>query len=80
MSLLPAPKLDTYKTVRMQECFLPLDHQSLIIEYLDEVAVLASKSLTIETALVLRDASLLILSHQFGLRPGQIARIQTEAA
>ncbi|MBD8099143.1 tyrosine-type recombinase/integrase [Pseudomonas fluorescens] len=77
VSLLPAPKLDTYKTVRMQECFLPLDHQSLIIEYLDEVAILASKSLTAEAALVFRDASLLILSHQFGLRPGQIARIQT---
>lgn len=77
VSLLPAPKLDSYKAVRMQECFLPLDHQSLIIEYLDEVAVLASTSLNLDAALVLRDASLLILSHQFGLRPGQIARIQT---
>ncbi|WP_456293123.1 tyrosine-type recombinase/integrase [Pseudomonas sp. AK106] len=77
VSLLPSPKMDSYKTVRMQECFLPLDHQSLIIEYLDEIAARRDSSLNLEAALVLRDACLLILSHQFGLRPGQIARIQT---
>ncbi|MDR6924373.1 site-specific integrase [Pseudomonas sp. BE134] len=77
VSLLPSPKMDSYKTVRMQECFLPLDHQSLIIEYLDEIAARMDSSLNLEAALVLRDACLLILSHQFGLRPGQIARIQT---
>ncbi|WP_123566740.1 site-specific integrase [Pseudomonas vranovensis] len=76
VSLLPSPKMDPYKTVRLHECFLPLDHQSLIIDYLDEIVARTDSVLNLEIALSYRDACLLILSHQFGLRPGQIARIR----
>ncbi|MBA4078080.1 MAG: site-specific integrase [Cyanobacteria bacterium PR.023] len=76
VSSLPSPKLDIYKSVRQQECFLPMSHQSLIIDYLDELTFQV-KSTTAHDVTRLRAACLLILCHQFGFRPGQIARIRT---
>jgi integrase len=75
--LLPSPKQDIYKSVRQHECFIPLSHQALIIDYLDDLSAQVRAACTVGVA-TLRDACLMILSHQLGARPGQIARIRTE--
>lgn len=81
VSLLPSPFLDQYRTVRTQECFLPLRDQSLLISYIDEIAekLETSKSTGVSHDLdmiKLRGTCLLILSHQYAFRPGQIAKIK----
>lgn len=73
---LPTPKTDYYRTVRTGDCFVPLDQQSLIIDYFDEMTARVG----IEPAKIgprrLRDACILIISHQHALRPGQVARLR----
>ncbi|EOG7779165.1 site-specific integrase [Pseudomonas aeruginosa] len=81
VSLLPSPHLDQYRTVRTQECFLPLEDQSLLISYIDNVAERLEASGATRTPhklniIKLRDTCLLILSHQYAFRPGQIAKIK----
>lgn len=81
VSLLPSPHLDQYRTVRTQECFLPLGDQSLLISYIDDVAERLEASRSTGTLheldiLKLRNTCLLILSHQYAFRPGQIAKIK----
>lgn len=76
VSKLPTPRLDIYKTVRTGDCFVPLDQQSLIIDYFDELAALINTNPSQVETFVLRDACLLIVNHQHAFRPGQIARIR----
>lgn len=76
VSLLESPRRDIYKTVRTGECFLPLEHQSLIIEHLDTLAARVLKDKSSISTTTLRDSCLLILSHQYGVRPGQSARVK----
>ncbi|EIU7130732.1 TPA: hypothetical protein NL046_004868 [Pseudomonas aeruginosa] len=81
VSLLPSPKVDQYRTVRNQECFLPLSDQSLIVSYIDDLAekleVSRSDGAPHELDLLdLRNACLMILSHQYAFRSGQIAKIK----
>ncbi|RWX20056.1 site-specific integrase [Rhizobium hidalgonense] len=68
---LKTPKLDKYRTVRTGDCFVPLDQQARIINYIDEacgnVASLDND--------VLRDVCMLVISFQYAFRRGQIARI-----
>jgi integrase len=73
---LPTPRTDYYRTVRTGDCFVPLDQQSLIIDYFDEMTA----QVGIQPAEIdprgLRDACILIISHQHALRPGQVARLR----
>lgn len=74
VSSLRSPRNDIYKTVRSRECFVPMDHQSIIIEFLDDLtASLVNNDLRYFD---IRNACILLLSHQYGLRPGSIARIK----
>lgn len=72
---LPSPKQDRYKTVRTGDAFVPLHEQSLIIEYLDNIARESSRGELIDFN-TLRDACILVISFQYALRPGQISRIR----
>lgn len=74
---LKSPARDIYKNVRSGECFLPLDHQSLLIDYLDELTDSVGTAPASQKTRQLRDACILIIAHQYGCRPGQIARIKT---
>lgn len=56
---------------------MPLDQQSLVIEYFDEMATLITTAPERVETSVLRDACILVISHQHALRRGQIARIRT---
>jgi hypothetical protein len=72
---LKSPKVDKYRVVRIGDCFLPLDHQSLIVDHIDNMcAALANDQEAIDGD-VLRDVCMLVLSYQYAFRPGQIARI-----
>lgn len=77
VSQLESPTQDIYKTVRTGECFLPLNHQSLLIDYLDELSDSTRRTPEAQPTIKLRDACILIIAHQYGCRPGQIARIKT---
>ncbi len=77
VSQLESPVRDIYKTVRTGECFLPLAHQSLLIEYLDDLSHAVGNTHEARPTNQLRDACILVISHQYGCRPGQIARIKT---
>ncbi|CAN7357588.1 tyrosine-type recombinase/integrase [Neorhizobium tomejilense] len=74
---LRSPKVDKYRVVRIGDCFLPLDHQSLIVDHIDTMCAALSndpQSIDDET---LRDVCILVTSYQYAFRPGQIARIET---
>jgi hypothetical protein len=72
---LPTPKRDLYRAVRTGDCFVPLDQQSLIIDYFDETSNMAVTRHK-QTPEDLRNACLLVIAHQYALRPGQIARLK----
>ncbi|WP_431269287.1 hypothetical protein [Dankookia sp. P2] len=73
---LPSPKVDIYAALRAGDCFIPVEHQGAVADYLDEMASIAKVSpATIDTEL-LRSICLLTLSFQHGVRPGQTARRQ----
>lgn len=74
VSQLPAAKSDIYKSVRTGECFLPLNDQSKLINYIDEMAENLRQQRAIDP-ISARDICILVISHQYGFRPGQIARI-----
>jgi len=73
VSQLPGPKVDTYKTVRTGECFVPLDQQALVVDYFDE---LVAGDLTEVSDADLRGACILLIVFQYAFRPGQVARIK----
>lgn len=77
VSQLESPVRDIYKAVRTGECFLPLAHQSLLIDYLDDLAHAVNNTHATLPTNQLRDACILVISHQYGCRSGQIARIKT---
>lgn len=78
VSALRSPRADVYKTVRNRECFVPLDKQSLIIEFFDDLKGAIDRGSTSIRDFELRNACILLLSHQYGLRPGSIARIKVQ--
>ncbi|MBB5051026.1 integrase [Afipia massiliensis] len=73
---LTSPKRDQHRVIRTGECFLPLDHQAAIIDYIDEICGLLSKSNAAVDGNELRDACVLVIAYQYAFRPGQIARIE----
>ncbi|CCV09559.1 putative Site-specific recombinase, phage integrase family [Mesorhizobium metallidurans STM 2683] len=73
---LEGARQDRFRTVRTGECFVPLDHQALIVDYLDDLtARLADHSEGIDD-IELRNACAATISFQYGFRPGQIARLR----
>lgn len=74
---LKSPKVDKYRVVRIGDCFLPLDHQNLIVDHIDAMcAALSNDPQSIDDE-ALRDVCILVTSYQYAFRPGQIARIET---
>lgn len=73
---LKGPKVDKYRVVRTGDCFLPLDHQAQIVDYIDEVCARVAQSPDTVTDTDLRDACILVIAFQYAFRPGQIARIE----
>lgn len=73
---LKSPKSDPQRVIRTGECFLPLDHQAVIVDYIDEICALLAKSNEAVDSIELRDACVLVIAYQYAFRPGQIARIE----
>lgn len=74
---LPGASIDKFARARSRECFLPFKAQSEIVEYIDRAAARARTVGLRERDLI--GACVLALSYQYGLRPGQTARIQRES-
>jgi integrase len=73
---LKSPKVDKYRVVRAGDCFLPLDHQAVIVNHIDSVCGrLATDPVSLGDE-ELRDVCMLVMSYQYAFRPGQIARIE----
>ncbi|OHV78181.1 site-specific recombinase [Ensifer sp. LCM 4579] len=71
-----SPKIDKYRVVRAGDCFLPLDQQAMIVNYIDDMcAALAANPGFIKNA-ELCGVCMLVMSYQYAFRPGQIARIE----
>jgi hypothetical protein len=64
---LKSPKVDQHRVVRTGECFLPLDHQAAIIDYIDEICALLPKSKEAVDSCELRDACVLVIAYQYAL-------------
>lgn len=75
-SSLPVPKRDLYRAVRTGDCFLPVEQQSLLIDYFDELSRRASDEPRRIATDKLREACILMLIFQYAFRPGQVARIK----
>jgi Site-specific recombinase XerD len=74
VALLSMPKRDKYRVVRTGDCFVPLDQQSLLIDYFDELSLHDLAAIGDEE---LRDACILAIVFQHAFRPGQVARLKT---
>lgn len=75
VSILSAPKEDVFAVVRSGECFIPVQHQKILYEFLDDLAAKAASGANVNWQ-TLRDAVAVLLADQHGLRPGAIARIK----
>lgn len=73
---LPGASIDKFARARSGKCFLPFKAQSEIVEHIDQAAARARTIGLGERDLI--EICVLALSYQYGLRPGQIARIQRE--
>jgi len=73
---LSGPRQDKFRVVRTGECFVPLDQQSLIVDYLDELVARIEEDTGGVSDVELRDACAVIVNFQYGFRPGQIARLR----
>ncbi|WP_245427743.1 tyrosine-type recombinase/integrase [Pleomorphomonas carboxyditropha] len=72
---LKSPKVDRYRVVRAGDCFLPLDQQALIVNYIDSMCGKLDADPSSLDNEELRDVCMLVMSFQYAFRPGQIARI-----
>lgn len=75
ISNLPAPSADPYKAVEAGDCFVPAEHQVRIVAHLDDTARRLEQCPASLADGAVRDASVLALVYQQGIRPGQAARI-----
>ena len=73
---LEGARQDRFRTVRTGECFVPLDQQALIVDYLDDLTARLADHAESVGDIELRDACAAIISFQYGFRPGQIARLR----
>lgn len=69
-------RTDKKRVVRLGHCFLPFDDQAKLVNYFDAMTAHQGQGHPIEFP-QLAEACILILNHQYGLRPGQIALIET---
>jgi integrase len=72
---LTSPKIDKHRVIRTGDCFLPLDHQAIIVDYIDEIGARLCQSQEAVGSIEIRDACILVIAYQYAFRPGQIARI-----
>lgn len=73
---LAGPTQDKFRTVRTGDCFVPLDQQALIVDYLDDLTARLADHAECVGDIELRNACAVIISFQYGFRPGQIARLR----
>jgi len=70
------PHVDLYASVRSGDCFLSDGEQATIIDYLDDLSSAARKKSV--DSMSLREACLLVVAYQHGMRPIQIAKLTLE--
>ena len=73
---LVGPKVDRYRVVRAGDCFMPLDQQAIIVGHIDDMCQMLTADPEMLDNDTLLDVCLLVLSFQYALRPGQLARIE----
>ncbi|OAI14668.1 hypothetical protein A1359_10250 [Methylomonas lenta] len=73
---LPLPDVDKYASVRTGDVFLSTIEQSRIVQYLDEFVTLLNDETKPISIKSVRDASLLLCSYQYGMRPIQLALLR----
>ncbi|QSZ56681.1 site-specific integrase [Agrobacterium deltaense] len=73
---LTSPKVDRYRVVRAGDCFMPLDQQAIIVGHIDDMCQMLAADPEMLDNDTLLDVCLLVLSFQYALRPGQLARIE----
>ena len=69
-------RADKKRVVRLGDCFVPFEDQAKLVNYFDAITAHQSQGHPIEFP-QLTEACILILNHQYGLRPGQIALTET---
>jgi hypothetical protein len=77
VSKLPTPPKNRYHVLDSGACFLPIEHQGLISDWLDDVAFTLARSPETCSDKRLRGACELGISFQLGIRPVQIAAIKS---
>ena len=76
VSQLPSPPKNRYGVLEAGVCFLPIEHQAKLTNWLDDLAAEISSNPLTFTSKRLREFCALTLSYQFGFRPIQIADIK----
>jgi site-specific recombinase XerD len=78
VSSLPSPTKNRYTVVDAGHCFLPVEHQAKITNWLDDLAAEVAADPGSVDEKRLREACSVTLSHQLGLRPIQMAEIKID--
>ena len=73
---LPFPAYDKYSGVRSGDVFLSIDEEAAIVRFLDDYAENLKKHPDLIGIDDLCDASILVCTYQFGMRPLQIASVK----
>ena len=78
VNALPHRRADPYKAALAGDCFIPIAQQAAMTAHFDEVAALIASGAHEVSTETLRTACALIVSYQFGVRPGQAVRLKLD--
>jgi len=78
ITLQPWPKRDKYASVRIGDVFITPEEEQLYVRYMDALVSRINQHPERVTGAELREAAILLISYQFGMRPKQIAMLRTK--
>ena len=78
VNALPHRRADPYKAALAGDCFIPIAQQAALTAHFDEAAALIASGAHQVSTETLRTACALVVSYQFGVRPGQAVRLKLD--
>lgn len=78
VTLQPYPKRDKYASVRIGDVFITPEEEQSYVKFLDSVVNRINDQPEALTSWEIRDAAVLLISYQFGMRAKQIAMLRTQ--
>lgn len=78
ITLQPYPKVDKYAAIRIGDVFITPAEEQSYVKFLDSIVERINERPEALTGSELRDAAILLISYQFGMRPKQTAMLRLQ--